>query len=61
MSRTARHARGIFIRTTAALTLLSLVPDIIVDAAAATRVLLMLAHPVAAAIVIPAVGRRLAA
>jgi hypothetical protein len=40
-------------------TVLSLVPDVIVEAAPATKALLMLAHVVAAAIVIPAVARRL--
>jgi hypothetical protein len=61
ISRKARHARSTFIRTTAALTVLSLVPDMIVDAAPATKTLLLLAHLVAAAIVIPAVARRLTA
>ncbi len=42
------------------LTVLSLVPDVIVDAAPATKALLMLTHLVAAAIVVPAVARRLA-
>jgi hypothetical protein len=59
MSRKARRARSTFIRTTAALTALSLVPDVIVDAAPATKALLMLTHVVAAAIVIPAIARRL--
>ncbi|MEV4709645.1 DUF6069 family protein [Actinoplanes sp. NPDC049316] len=60
LSRTARHPRRAFVRTTVALTVLSLVPDVIVDAAPATKALLMLTHLVAAAIVIPAVARRLA-
>jgi hypothetical protein len=59
MSRKARHPRGTFIRTTSALLVLSLVPDVIVDAAPATKALLMLTHLVAAAIVIPAIARRL--
>ncbi|MGC3862191.1 DUF6069 family protein [Micromonospora chersina] len=59
--RFARRPRRAFVRTTVALTVLSLVPDVIVDAGAATKVLLMLTHLVAAAIVIPAVARRLAA
>jgi hypothetical protein len=41
------------------LTALSLVPDAIVDADPATKALLMLTHLVAAAIVIPAIARRL--
>ncbi|MEU0153984.1 DUF6069 family protein [Micromonospora fulviviridis] len=59
--RFARRPRRTFVRTTVALTVLSLVPDVIADAGAATKVLLMLTHLVAAAIVIPAVARRLAA
>ena len=47
-------------RTTVVLTALSLVPDAIADAATATKALLMVTHLVAAAIVIPAVARRLA-
>jgi hypothetical protein len=61
LSRTARRPRSTFIRTTVVLTVLSLVPDVIVDAAPVTKVLLMLTHVVAAAIVIPAVARRLPA
>jgi hypothetical protein len=61
VSRKARRPRSTFIRTTVALTVLSLVPDVIADAAPATKALLMLTHLVAAAIVIPAVARRLTA
>ena len=60
LARVARHPRRVWIRTTVALTALSLVPDLIVAAAPATKALLMLTHLVAAAIVIPAVARRLA-
>jgi peptidoglycan/LPS O-acetylase OafA/YrhL len=59
LSRTARRPRSTFVRTTVVLTVLSLVPDVIVDAAPATKALLMLTHLVAAAIVVPAVARRL--
>jgi Family of unknown function (DUF6069) len=59
LSRFARRPRTIFVRTTVVLTVLSLVPDVIADAAPATKALLMLTHLVAAAIVIPAVARRL--
>jgi hypothetical protein len=59
LSRFARQPRLTFIRTTAALTVLSLVPDVIADAGPATKALLMTTHLVAAAIVIPAVARRL--
>ncbi|MFI6265861.1 DUF6069 family protein [Micromonospora sp. NPDC051006] len=61
LSRFARRPRRTFVRTTVALTVLSLVPDVIADAGAGTKALLMLTHLVAAAIVIPAVARRLAA
>jgi hypothetical protein len=60
LSRLARHPRSVFVRTTVVLTALSLVPDVIVDAAVSTKALLMLTHLVAAAIVVPAVARRLA-
>ena len=59
LARVARHPRRAFVRTTVVLTVLSLVPDVIVDAAPTTKALLMLTHIVAAAIVIPAVARRL--
>jgi hypothetical protein len=49
------------VRTTVALTVLSFVPDVIAPAAPATKALLMLTHVVAAAIVIPAIARRLSA
>jgi uncharacterized protein DUF6069 len=61
LARFARHPRRAFVRTTVALTVLSLVPDAIADAASGTKVLLMVTHLVAAAIVIPAVARRLSA
>ncbi|MFC8301291.1 DUF6069 family protein [Micromonospora orduensis] len=61
MSRFARRPRRTFVRTTVALTALSLVPDVIADAGVGTKALLMLTHLVAAVIVIPAVARRLAA
>ena len=61
LARSARRPRTAFVRTTIVLTALSLVPDVLADASAATKVLLMLAHVVAAAIVIPAIARRLSA
>ncbi|MBG6066061.1 DUF6069 family protein [Micromonospora ureilytica] len=61
LARFARRPRRAFVRTTVVLTVLSLVPDLIADASTATKALLMLTHLVAAAIVIPAVARRLAA
>jgi hypothetical protein len=61
LTRTARRPRTAFVRTTIVLTALSLVPDVLADASAATKVLLMLTHLVAAAIVVPAIARRLPA
>ena len=60
LGRLARHPRSTFVRTTVVLTALSLVPDVIAPAAPTTKALLMLTHLVAAAIVIPAVARKLA-
>jgi peptidoglycan/LPS O-acetylase OafA/YrhL len=57
--RKARHPRTTFVRTTLALTALSLVPDLLVSAEVSTRALLMTTHLVAAAIVIPAIARRM--
>jgi hypothetical protein len=59
LARRARLPRGTFVRTTVVLTVLSLVPDLVVDAAPATKVLLMATHLVAAGIVVPALARRL--
>ena len=61
LARRARHPRRTFVRTTVVLTALSLVPDLVVDAAPATKVLLMVTHLVAAVIVVPALARRLGA
>ncbi|MFI7708931.1 DUF6069 family protein [Nonomuraea sp. NPDC049480] len=61
LARSVRRPRTVFVRTTVVLTVLSLVPDVLVDAAPATRVLLMMTHVVAAAIVVPAIARRLSA
>ncbi|WP_232662761.1 DUF6069 family protein [Pseudonocardia sp. TRM90224] len=59
LRRFARRPRTAWIRTSVALTVLSFVPDVLVDASISTKVFLMLTHVVAAAIVIPAVARRL--
>ncbi|WP_345482543.1 DUF6069 family protein, partial [Actinopolymorpha pittospori] len=61
LARWARHPRRTFLRTTVVLTALSLVPDAIADASSPTKALLMLTHLVAAAIVVPAIARRLTA
>ena len=60
LARFAKRPRTAFVRTTVVLTALSFVPDVLADATSGTKVLLMLTHVVAAAIVIPAVARRLA-
>lgn len=59
LARRARHPQATFVRTTLVLTALSLVPDALADAAPSTKALLVLTHLVAAAIVIPALARRL--
>jgi Family of unknown function (DUF6069) len=60
LARRARHAQQTFVRTTVALTVLSLVPDVFADAPIGTRIALAVSHVVAAAIVIPALATRLA-
>ncbi|WP_019877823.1 DUF6069 family protein [Sporichthya polymorpha] len=59
LARRNRAPRRTFVVTTVALTVLSLVPDVLADAAWDTRVLLMATHLVAAAIVVPALAARL--
>lgn len=58
--RSAKNPRRTWIRATVALTALSFVPDLTVpDTSTSSRIVLLTAHVVAAAIVIPAVARRL--
>jgi hypothetical protein len=57
---TARPARN-FVAATVSLTAASIVPDLTVDASTASRLVLIATHVVAAAIVIPALARRLPA
>jgi hypothetical protein len=59
LARWAKTPQRIFVRTTIVLTVLSFVPDLLSDTAPATKALLMSTHVVAAAIVIPAIARRL--
>jgi Family of unknown function (DUF6069) len=59
LSRRATRPRHTFLITTAALMLLSFVPDVTADAQTATKVALALSHVVAASIVIPALASRL--
>jgi hypothetical protein len=58
-ARRASRPQHTFVVTTIALTLLSLVPDVIADAHVSTRLTLALTHVVAAAVVIPALASRL--
>ncbi len=55
----AAHPRRVFVRTTVALTALSVVPDLTLSFDAASRAVLVLTHVVAAAIVVPVLARRL--
>jgi hypothetical protein len=59
LARRSGAPRTWFVRVTVALTALSLVPDVIVDADLGTRVTLGLTHLIAAAIVVPVIARRL--
>lgn len=59
IARALRARRSTFVAVTVALTVLSLVPDLTIDATTATKLTLMLTHVVAAAIVIPRLAARL--
>ena len=59
LSRRAARPRHTFVVTTMALTLVSIVPDVLADAHTATKFALALSPLVAAAIVIPALASRL--
>jgi peptidoglycan/LPS O-acetylase OafA/YrhL len=59
LSRRANRPKHTFVATTIALTVLSIVPDVLADAHTSTRFTLALTHAVAAAIVIPALASRL--
>jgi hypothetical protein len=61
LSRRARRPRHTFTRTTIALTAVSLIPDVLVDATAGSKIVLMLTHVVAAAIVVPVLAKRIEA
>lgn len=60
LARRSAHPRTAFVGTTVALTALSVVPDALVDATVASRLVLATTHVVAAAIIVPALARRLA-
>lgn len=59
LARRSTAPRTWFVRLTVALTALSLVPDVIIDADPATRLSLGATHVLAAAIVVPTLARRL--
>jgi hypothetical protein len=61
LSTRARHPRRSFVTTAVALTAVSLVPDVMVDATMASKLVLGLTHLVAAAIVVPTLAKRLPA
>ena len=59
MARRAKHPQSTFVRTTVALTALSVVPDFLIGVEARAVAVLVLTHVVAAAIVIPTLASRL--
>jgi hypothetical protein len=59
MWRRAGNPRRTFTVTTVALTALSLVPDVIADTSTASKLVLMLTHVAAAAIIVPPLAARL--
>jgi len=59
LARTARRPRSTFVKTTVALTTVSLVPDATFGFDVASAVTLMTLHVVAAAIVVPVLANRL--
>jgi Family of unknown function (DUF6069) len=60
LRRWAKHPQSTFVRTTVALTALSVVPDLTMGFDAASAATLIVAHAVAAAIIIPRLAARLA-
>ena len=52
-SRRAQRPRSTFVRTTVVLTALSIVPDLLVQASSGSKLVLILTHTTAAAIIIP--------
>jgi Family of unknown function (DUF6069) len=61
LCRRAAHPRATFVRITVALTALSVVPDFTMSFDAASRIVLVLTHVTAAAIIVPVLARRLPA
>jgi hypothetical protein len=60
LARTVRRPERAFLTTTVVLTALSLVPDLLADAATGTKLTLMTTHVVAAVLAIPMLASRLA-
>jgi hypothetical protein len=60
LSRRAAHPQLTFVRTTVVLTLASIVPDAYADTTAASKIVLAVAHLIAAAIIVPSIASRLA-
>ena len=58
-SRRAQRPRSTFVRTTVVLTALSIVPDLLVQASSGSKLVLILTHAMAAAIIIPTLAARL--
>ena len=61
LCRRAAHPRAMFVRITVVLTALSLVPDFTMSFDTASRIVLVITHVAAAAIVVPVLARRLPA
>jgi hypothetical protein len=58
-SRRAHRPQSNFVRTAVALTAVSIVPDLVVDASSGTKLVLALTHVIAAAIIVPTLAARL--
>ena len=59
MQKRSRQPRRTFVTTTVVLTALSIIPDLTADATTATKLTLISAHIVAAAVIIPALAAAL--
>jgi hypothetical protein len=59
MARWTERPRSLFVKTTVILTALSCIPSLTADADTSTRIVLTITHLLAAAIVIPTLGRLL--
>jgi hypothetical protein len=59
LAQRARRPRTVFLRLTASLAALSVIPDLLVDAHWSSRLMLVITHVIAAAIIIPSLAQRL--